>query len=112
MCHCLQSKSAWLEHAGLSDPFVKGTLSCKKFSTKIIWKTLNPKWDEKFELPIASWELPNLLLLHIFDKDRFHNDDLGFISLSLSLTLSSSHCSAVIFSFMQSLFPCQIGHGF
>ncbi|CAM6013078.1 unnamed protein product [Sphagnum balticum] len=63
---------------GLSDPFVKGTLSCKKFSTKIIWKTLNPKWDEKFELPIASWELPNLLLLHIFDKDRFHNDDLGF----------------------------------
>ncbi len=88
MCHCLQSKSAWLEHAGLSDPFVKGTLSTKKFSTKIIWKTLNPKWDEKFELPIASWELPNLLLLHIFDKDRFHNDDLGFISLSPSLQLS------------------------
>ncbi|KAH9534804.1 hypothetical protein CY35_17G022800 [Sphagnum magellanicum] len=63
---------------GLSDPFVKGTLSMKKFSTKIIWKTLNPKWDEKFELPIASWELPNLLMLKIFDKDHFHNDDLGF----------------------------------
>ncbi|KAH8935387.1 hypothetical protein BDL97_17G024500 [Sphagnum fallax] len=69
---------------GLSDPFVEGTLSTKKFSTKIIWKTLNPKWDEKFELPIASWELPNLLLLQIFDKDRFRNDNLGFCGVQIN----------------------------
>ncbi len=34
----------------------------RKFSTRINWKTLNVRWEEKFEMAIVRWELPKLLL--------------------------------------------------
>eukprot|EP01018_Ginkgo_biloba_P025947 Gb_32708 [translate_table: standard] len=62
---------------GLADPFVKGCLGTYRFKTRIQKKTLNPKWQEEFRIPVSSWESPNLLVLNVRDKDHFVDDDLG-----------------------------------
>lgn len=63
---------------GLADPFVKGSFASCRFKTKVQRKTLRPRWFEEFKVPIASWELPTLLVLHVQDKDQFRDDDLGY----------------------------------
>lgn len=69
---------------GLADPFVKGCLGTYRFKTKIQKKTLNPKWQEVFKIPILSWELPNHLVLNVRDKDYFLDDDLGECTVPLN----------------------------
>ncbi|MCO5549872.1 hypothetical protein L7F22_003346 [Adiantum nelumboides] len=69
---------------GLADPFVRGTFATCQFKTKVQKKTLNPRWLEMFEVPIASWELPTLLVLHVRDKDPLHDDDLGFCEIDVT----------------------------
>ncbi|XP_057854356.2 C2 domain-containing protein At1g53590 [Cryptomeria japonica] len=69
---------------GLADPFVRGCLGTYRFKTKIQKKTLNPKWQEVFKIPILSWELPNKLVLNVRDKDYFLDDDLGECTISLN----------------------------
>lgn len=69
--------SDWSYLAGLSDPYVKGKLGTYQFRTKIQKKTLAPKWQEEFKIPIHTWESPNVLLLEVFDKDRIFDDSLG-----------------------------------
>lgn len=66
-------------YAGLSDPYVKGQLGPYRFQTKIQRKTLAPKWHEEFRVPISSWEVPNLLVLQVRDKDHIFDDTLGFV---------------------------------
>uniref|UniRef100_A0A0D6R1E3 C2 domain-containing protein n=1 Tax=Araucaria cunninghamii TaxID=56994 RepID=A0A0D6R1E3_ARACU len=61
---------------GLADPFIKGYLGTYQFKTKIQRKTLNPKWQEEFKIPISSWE-SSVLVLNVRDKDHFLDDDLG-----------------------------------
>ncbi|RWR97397.1 C2 domain-containing protein [Cinnamomum micranthum f. kanehirae] len=69
---------------GLSDPYVKGKLGTYQFRTKIQKKTLAPKWQEEFKIPIHTWESPNVLLLEVFDKDRMFDDSLGDCSVNIS----------------------------
>eukprot|EP00268_Persea_americana_P037890 TRINITY_DN3757_c1_g1_i1.p1 TRINITY_DN3757_c1_g1~~TRINITY_DN3757_c1_g1_i1.p1 ORF type:complete len:767 (-),score=199.25 TRINITY_DN3757_c1_g1_i1:288-2588(-) len=69
---------------GLSDPYVKGKLGTYQFRTKIQKKTLAPKWQEEFKIPIHTWEPPNVLLLEVFDKDRIFDDSLGHCSVNIS----------------------------
>ncbi|KAJ7533904.1 hypothetical protein O6H91_13G069900 [Diphasiastrum complanatum] len=69
---------------GLADPYVKLVANGFRFKTSIKKKTLSPKWMEVFQIPVPTWELKNLLLLHVRDKDRFHDDDLGYCDLSLA----------------------------
>jgi len=66
---------------GLSDPYVKFTVGDEKkgkqFKTKIIWKTLDPSWDETFEWKNdGSVNVSNLhVSFFVFDKDVVGSDD-------------------------------------
>ncbi|XP_015581456.1 C2 domain-containing protein At1g53590 isoform X2 [Ricinus communis] len=62
---------------GLADPYVKGQLGSYKFRTKIQRKTLAPKWQEEFKIPICTWDSPNVLVIEVRDKDHFVDDSLG-----------------------------------
>lgn len=60
------------------------------FQQRIIWKILNPKWEEKLEQPMTKSRTSKLLLLFFFlhtfvtkEKQFNDDDDLGFISISL-----------------------------
>ncbi|KAF3793130.1 C2 domain-containing protein [Nymphaea thermarum] len=66
---------------GLADPYVKGHMGQYRFKTKIQRKTLAPKWQEEFKIPICTWESPNVLELEIRDKDLFLDDTLGNCSI-------------------------------
>ncbi|KAG9448003.1 hypothetical protein H6P81_014131 [Aristolochia fimbriata] len=69
---------------GLADPYVKGKLGPYTFRTKIHKKTLVPKWQEEFKIPICTWESPNVLHLEVRDKDHFVDDTLGDCSINIS----------------------------
>ncbi|KAG7581952.1 C2 domain [Arabidopsis suecica] len=69
---------------GLADPYVKGQLGAYRFKTKILWKTLAPKWQEEFKIPICTWESPNILNIEVQDKDRFSDDSLGDCSVNIA----------------------------
>ncbi|PON46283.1 C2 domain containing protein [Parasponia andersonii] len=69
---------------GLADPYVKGQMGNYRFKTKIQKKTLTPKWQEEFKIPIVTWELPNTLAVEVRDKDHFVDDVLGDCSVSIS----------------------------
>ncbi|XP_018441858.1 C2 domain-containing protein At1g53590 isoform X2 [Raphanus sativus] len=69
---------------GLSDPYVKGQLGAYRFKTKILKKTLSPKWQEEFKIPILTWDSPNILNIEVQDKDRFSDDSLGDCSVNIA----------------------------
>ncbi|KAJ0971673.1 hypothetical protein J5N97_019632 [Dioscorea zingiberensis] len=69
---------------GLADPYVKGQLGSYRFRTKIQRKTLSPKWLEEFKIPISSWEVPNVLILEVRDKDHIFDDVLGNCSININ----------------------------
>jgi len=78
--HC-GSNLASKDSNGLSDPYVKFTVGNEKhgktFKTKIIWKTLDPSWDETFEFKNdGSVQMNNLpITFYCFDKDVVGSDD-------------------------------------
>ncbi|XP_044505690.1 C2 domain-containing protein At1g53590 isoform X4 [Mangifera indica] len=69
---------------GLADPYVKGQLGQYRFRTKTQKKTLTPKWQEEFKIPICSWDSPNVLSIEVRDKDHFVDDSLGVCSINIS----------------------------
>ncbi|XP_039001618.1 C2 domain-containing protein At1g53590-like isoform X1 [Hibiscus syriacus] len=69
---------------GLADPYVKGTLGPYRFKTKTHKKTLSPKWQEEYMIPICSWETPNVMVIEVRDKDRLFDDILGNCSVSVT----------------------------
>ncbi|PKA49646.1 C2 domain-containing protein [Apostasia shenzhenica] len=69
---------------GLADPYVKGHLGPYRFQTKIKRKTLDPKWQEEFKIPITSWEARNILKIELCDKDPFGYNMLGNCSINVS----------------------------
>ncbi|KAK1320106.1 C2 domain-containing protein [Acorus calamus] len=68
---------------GLADPYVKGQLGQYRFRTKIQKKTLSPKWQEEFKIPISSWESPNILIIEVRDKDHIFDDTLGNCTVNI-----------------------------
>ncbi|KAL9262337.1 C2 domain-containing protein [Drosera capensis] len=68
---------------GLADPYVKGQFGQYRFQTKIQRKTLTPKWQEDFKIPICSWEAANVLAIEVHDKDHFVDDYLGACSVNI-----------------------------
>ncbi|XP_028829640.1 multiple C2 and transmembrane domain-containing protein 1 isoform X3 [Denticeps clupeoides] len=62
------------DRGGTSDPYVKFKVSGKEFyRSKIIYKNLNPVWDEKVRLLVDSLYEP--LYLKVFDYDFGPHDD-------------------------------------
>ncbi|THW38135.1 hypothetical protein D6D21_07944 [Aureobasidium pullulans] len=61
---------------GTSDPYLVITLGDAREATSVIDKTLNPKWNQTFDLPISG--ISSLLLEGVcWDKDRFSKDYMG-----------------------------------
>ncbi|KAK2992121.1 hypothetical protein RJ640_006423 [Escallonia rubra] len=81
---------------GFADPYVKGQLGPYRFRTKTQKKTLSPKWQEEFKIPITTFESPNVLAIEARDKDRFVDDTLGSVSLVPSLPSYDRDCSISI----------------
>ena len=59
---------------GTSDPYVKFKIGGKQlYKSRIIHKNLNPRWDERFSLPVEDINKP--ISVKVFDYDRGLNDD-------------------------------------
>lgn len=69
---------------GSADPYVKGHLGSYSFKTQIQKKTLTPKWQEEFKIPICSWDLQNVLTIVVRDKDHFVDSALGNCSVNIN----------------------------
>jgi len=75
---------AGLDFGGTSDPYcrLKNTFNTQQFKTKIISKTLNPKWN--LEYKIFSPTADGKLLVVLWDHNTFTSDKfLGEIELAL-----------------------------
>ncbi|KAK3828227.1 MAG: phosphatidylserine decarboxylase-domain-containing protein [Benniella sp.] len=60
---------------GLSDPYVKVKIGGHRFTTHVVYKTLDPVWDASFEFNVEPQSLPEKVELMFWDKDRFTKDD-------------------------------------
>ncbi|KAL7080143.1 hypothetical protein ACQ4LE_000243 [Meloidogyne hapla] len=69
---------------GSSDPYIKCKYAGKTiYKSEIIFKELNPKWDEEFSFLIQ--DPTEIITFKVFDYDRFMRDDfMGTANISLS----------------------------
>ncbi|XP_021120437.1 multiple C2 and transmembrane domain-containing protein 2 isoform X2 [Heterocephalus glaber] len=81
------------DRCGTSDPYVKFKLNGKTlYKSKVIYKNLNPVWDEIVVLPIRS--LDQKLRVKVYDRDLTTSDFMGsaFVILSdLELNRTTEH---------------------
>ncbi|XP_060026503.1 multiple C2 and transmembrane domain-containing protein 2 isoform X2 [Lagenorhynchus albirostris] len=81
------------DRCGTSDPYVKFKLNGKTlYKSKVIYKNLNPVWDEVVLLPIQS--LDQKLRVKVYDRDLTTSDFMGsaFVVLSdLELNRTTEH---------------------
>ncbi|XP_058150623.1 multiple C2 and transmembrane domain-containing protein 2 isoform X3 [Dasypus novemcinctus] len=81
------------DRCGTSDPYVKFKLNGKTlYKSKVIYKNLNPVWDEIVVLPIQS--LNQKLRVKVYDRDLTTSDFMGsaFVILSdLELNRTTEH---------------------
>ncbi|ELT94467.1 hypothetical protein CAPTEDRAFT_227763 [Capitella teleta] len=62
------------DSCGTSDPYVKFKIGNRQvYKSRTIFKNLNPKWEEKFTIPIEDPFRP--ISLRVYDYDRGLNDD-------------------------------------
>ncbi|XP_073424864.1 multiple C2 and transmembrane domain-containing protein 2 isoform X3 [Dendrobates tinctorius] len=70
------------DRSGTSDPYVKFKLNKKTlYKSKVIYKNLNPVWEEKFVLPIQNLE--QKLHIKVYDRDLTTDDFMGSAFLDL-----------------------------
>ncbi|XP_051568880.1 extended synaptotagmin-1 [Myxocyprinus asiaticus] len=74
--------------AGMSDPYVLLRVGPQSFKSRHQDNTLNPKWDEMYEVIVH--EVPGQELeVEVFDKDPDHDDFLGRTNLDLGVVKKS-----------------------
>eukprot|EP00794_Sanderia_malayensis_P000125 gene125-736_t len=72
---------------GTSDPYCEVSMGSQEHKTKVISKTLNPKWNSKMIFTVKDIE-QDVLCFTVFDRDFFSpNDFLGRTELSISSLL-------------------------
>nr|DBA31955.1 TPA: hypothetical protein GDO54_007709 [Pyxicephalus adspersus] len=70
------------DRSGTSDPYVKFKLNKKTlYKSKVVYKNLNPVWDEVFVLPIQN--LDQKLQIKVYDRDFTTDDFMGAAVLDL-----------------------------
>ncbi|NXS20521.1 MCTP2 protein, partial [Mystacornis crossleyi] len=68
---------------GTSDPYVKFKLNGKTlYKSKVVYKNLNPVWDETVVLPIQT--LDQKLWIKVYDRDLTSSDFMGSASVALT----------------------------
>ncbi|CAI8590491.1 unnamed protein product [Vicia faba] len=68
---------------GFSDPYVRLQLGRQRFRTKVVKKSLNPKWDEEFSFKVD--DLKEELVVSVMDEDKYLIDDfLGQLKVPMS----------------------------
>ena len=82
----------FLGNSGSSDPYVTLTIGAEKFSTSIKQSTLNPVWNETFELLVEE-SRNRKVDVTVFDRDRLPSRDesLGKQSWSLGKLLETGY---------------------
>eukprot|EP00058_Branchiostoma_floridae_P016503 XP_002601991.1 hypothetical protein BRAFLDRAFT_82577 [Branchiostoma floridae] len=75
------------DKCGTSDPYVKFKYDGKQvYKSRIVYKNLNPRWDETFSLPVDDVTKP--LVVKVFDYDRGLQDDpMGHAYIDLASLL-------------------------
>ncbi|XP_056317045.1 multiple C2 and transmembrane domain-containing protein 2 isoform X4 [Danio aesculapii] len=70
------------DRCGTSDPYVKFKLDGKMlYKSKVVFKNLNPVWNESFTFPIRSLE--QIVFIKVFDRDLTSDDFMGSCSVGL-----------------------------
>ncbi|XP_059338255.1 multiple C2 and transmembrane domain-containing protein 2 [Ammospiza nelsoni] len=71
------------DRCGTSDPYVKFKLNGKTlYKSKVVYKNLNPVWDETVVLPIQT--LDQNLWIKVYDRDLTSSDFMGSASVALT----------------------------
>ncbi|KAJ8417396.1 hypothetical protein AAFF_G00286230 [Aldrovandia affinis] len=71
------------DRCGTSDPYVKFKLDGKTFyKSKVVYKNLNPTWNESFSFAIK--DLEQSLYLRVYDRDLTTDDFMGSSSVNLA----------------------------
>uniref|UniRef100_A0A8C3QIY2 Multiple C2 and transmembrane domain-containing protein 2 n=1 Tax=Cyanoderma ruficeps TaxID=181631 RepID=A0A8C3QIY2_9PASS len=71
------------DRCGTSDPYVKFKLNGKTlYKSKVVYKNLNPVWDETVVLPIQT--LDQKLWIKVYDRDLTTSDFMGSASVALT----------------------------
>jgi len=83
--HVLEARNvAVMGKSGTSDPYctIKSSFNKQTFKTKVVKKTLNPKWEQEFKIFTSKAE--GQIIVKMMDKDRFSKDELmGEVTLPL-----------------------------
>jgi len=64
-----------MDRFGKSDPFCVIRLGSKAFKTKVIFKNLNPVWDETFNFDVFDYE-NDKFVIEVYDHDEIGKNDL------------------------------------
>ena len=57
----------------LSDPYCCIFFDGQEYRTDVIWKTLNPVWNQQFNIPITG--VSKDIQIGVYDSDKYSNDD-------------------------------------
>ncbi|KAK6394086.1 hypothetical protein LTR65_001932 [Meristemomyces frigidus] len=77
---------------GTSDPYLVLTLGDAKQATSVVSRTLNPEWNQTFEMPVTEADSA-LLEAVCWDKDRFKKDYMGEFDVMLEDIFSAGTIS-------------------
>jgi Ca2+-dependent lipid-binding protein len=72
---------------GLSDPFVRLSLGTTEAKTGVVYRNLNPSWNEDFFFNVVDCD--EELSIMVWDEDRFCHDFLGQVKIKVSDVLTA-----------------------
>eukprot|EP00475_Leptophrys_vorax_P044687 TRINITY_DN9047_c0_g1_i4.p1 TRINITY_DN9047_c0_g1~~TRINITY_DN9047_c0_g1_i4.p1 ORF type:complete len:384 (-),score=93.06 TRINITY_DN9047_c0_g1_i4:23-1174(-) len=64
-----------MDKFGLSDPYCVIRLGKKEVKTKVVYKNLNPVWNQSFTFEVYDYE-NDKFLIEVYDEDTVGNDDM------------------------------------